>query len=297
MLLHFLLSMILYVATTGSGQHARPKITGVAHVRVYARNVEETAKFYTAFLGLRSRAKNCGGKAELCFAVNDQQEIQIVPAGDPPENTFLAEVAFATDDLAGMRRYLLAHDVAAGAIAKNEDGSQYFALRDPENHALAFVQLPANTSFSPDSKQVSARLLHAGFVVRDSATEDRFYREILGFKLYWHGGFKETNDDWEELQVPDGSDWIEYMLNIPAAADHRELGVQNHFSLGVKSMNPALGQLRANGLQTEATPQIGRDGKMQLNLYDPDATRVEFMEFEPSQQPCCNAYTAPHPKP
>ena len=25
-------------------------------------------------------------------------------------------------------------------------------------------------------------------------------------------------------------------------------------------------------------PQIGRDGKWQLNLYDPDDTRVELME-------------------
>jgi hypothetical protein len=44
-------------------------------------------------------------------------------------------------------------------------------------------------------------------------------------------------------------------------------------------------------------PQIGRDGKWQLNLYDPDGTRVELMEFAPVEKPCCSEYTGPHPKP
>jgi hypothetical protein len=44
-------------------------------------------------------------------------------------------------------------------------------------------------------------------------------------------------------------------------------------------------------------PHIGRGGKWQLNLYDPDDTRVELMEFAPVQKPCCSEYTGPHPKP
>jgi len=62
-------------------------------------------------------------------------------------------------------------------------------------------------------------MLHAGFIVKDRAAEDRFYRDLLGFRIYWHGGFKDTGDDWWEIQVPDGTNWIEYMLNIPAKAD------------------------------------------------------------------------------
>jgi len=34
--------------------------------------------------------------------------------------------------------------------------------------------------------------------------------------------------------------------------------------------------------------QMGRDGKVQLNLYDPDLSRVEFMEFKPSGTICCS---------
>ncbi len=54
---------------------------------------------------------------------------------------------------------------------------------------------------------------------------------------------------------------------------------------------------RKNGWNGSEKPKIGRDGKWQLNLYDPDDTRVEFMEFTPVQKPCCSDYTGPHPKP
>jgi hypothetical protein len=35
-------------------------------------------------------------------------------------------------------------------------------------------------------------------------------------------------------------------------------------------------------------PKIGRDGKWQLNLYDPNGTRAELMEPKPVQTPCCS---------
>ena len=133
--------------------------------------------------------------------------------------------------------------------------------------------------------------------VADVETSLGFYVDLLGFRLYWYGGFKDDGTDWYELQVPDGPDWIEYMLNISANADHKELGVQNHFSLGVKDAHAAASQLRLNGLKTFDGPEVGRDGKDSLDAYDPDGTRVEIMEFTPAQKPCCHPYSADHPKP
>ena len=84
-----------------------------------------------------------------------------------------------------------------------------------------------------------------------------FYMDVLGFRLYWKGGFKDvppgtpqkdSDIDWFAIQVPDGSDWVEFMLNIPANADHQELGVQNHFCLGVPNMQKALDQLACQRL-------------------------------------------------
>ncbi len=44
-------------------------------------------------------------------------------------------------------------------------------------------------------------------------------------------------------------------------------------------------------------PQIGRDGKWQFNMYDPDDTRVELMEFTAASKPCCSGFTAAQPQP
>jgi len=140
-------------------------------------------------------------------------------------------------------------------------------------------------------------MIHAGFVVHDRAEEDKFYKDILGFHVYWHGGMKDGEDNWVDMQVPDGTDWIEYMLKVPENATHKQLGVMNHIALGVPDIHVAQQQLIKNGWKGTEEPKIGRDGKWQLNLYDPDETRVELMEFKPTKEPCCSPYTGPHPGP
>jgi catechol 2,3-dioxygenase-like lactoylglutathione lyase family enzyme len=143
----------------------------------------------------------------------------------------------------------------------------------------------------------SHRIIHVGFIVHDPDKENAFWRELLGFRPYWHGGFQEGVTNWMSMQVPDGSDWIEYMLRIQDPVDLRQSGMQDHFSLGETKMSDALVALAKNGCEGAncTKTQIGRDGKVQLNLFDPDQTRVEFMEFKPSQTPCCSAFTAAHP--
>ena len=277
-------------------QPARPKISGIDHVRIYATNIDKSSAFYTTALGFPTSGGNCSRAARSCFPVNWYQHVELVPAPSPAPQNWLAEIAFATDDVAKMRRYLLAHGMAPGAISNEGGGPPHFEMRDPERNRISFIQRPLTTADCEIShNQVSSRMLHAGFVVRNVATENHFYRDILGFRLYWHGGFKDDGEDWYEIQVPDGEDWIEYMLNIPANADHKELGVQNHFSLGVKDAHAAAAQLQAHGLQTFDGPEVGRDGKDSLDAYDPDGTRVEVMEFTPVQKPCCHPYEAAHP--
>jgi hypothetical protein len=98
------------------------------------------------------------------------------------------------------------------------------------------------------------------------------------------------------MQVPDGTDWTEYMLGVSPNASHKTLGVMNHIALGVPDIHAAQQQLIKNGWKGTEQPKIGRDGKWQLNLYDPDQTRVELMEFTPVEKPCCSEYTGPHPR-
>ena len=296
MITFFAIALVWFSPTTKDCP-VRPKITGIAHVRVYSTSLDKSTRFYGQMLGLAPETGGCAESAQLCFAVNDRQQIDIVPLPKSAKSNFLAEVAFSTADAGRMRCYIVAHGIRAGEVVKDTDGSQHFEMVDPEGQPIAFVQNAPRKNSKPAPKQVSTRLLHAGFVVRDSALEDYFYRDLLGFRLYWHGGFKDADTDWEEIQVPDGSEWIEYMLNIPTNADHKELGVQNHFSLGVASAREAVELLHTRGLKSIDGPEIGRDAKWAADVYDPDATRVELMEFVPVQAPCCNPYAAPHPKP
>ncbi len=183
-------------------------------------------------------------------------------------------------------------------VSEMRENGKAFTAIDPDRHRIHFIETSALKRSDVTNEHSSEQsLIHAGFVVHDREAEDRFYKDVLGFHVYWHGGRKDDETSWVDMQVPDGTDWIEYMLNVPANADHHTLGVMNHIALGVPDIHAAEAQLRKNGWSGTEKPKIGRDGKWQLNLYDPDDTRVEFMEFKPVQKPCCSDYTGPHPKP
>jgi catechol 2,3-dioxygenase-like lactoylglutathione lyase family enzyme len=290
------------LAAQAPRQPGRPRITGIDHVAIYVTDLAKSHRFYSENLGLTAGCPQYTGP-ETCFLVRpSDQRVLLKPAPSETRNnvhrSWLAEVGFATENVSDLRDYLLARKLKPDPIEKSADSAQYFRIRDTEGNPLAFVQRPpAKSGSGPASKQIGSRLIHAGFVVKDLDAESRFYEKVLGFRLYWRGGFKDDGTDWYELQLPDGPDWIEYMLNIPANADHKELGVQNHFSFGVKDVHAAAASLRSRGLQTFDGPEVGRDGKDSLDAYDPDGTRVEIMEFTPVQKPCCHPYTADHPKP
>src|SRR5262249_24152301 len=149
-----------------------------------------------------------------------------------------------------------------------------FTVLDPEEHQLGFVQFGGKKEASQNplgglAPMRGARLIHFGWVVRDRASMEHFYKDILGFRPYWHGGMKDDETNWVAFQVPDGSDWVEFMLKVPDNADQRLRGIMNHIALGVKDIHAAQEQLRKNGAPLPEEPKIGRDGKWQLNLYDP----------------------------
>lgn len=284
----------------------RPAITGLAYVRFYESDMPAAKHFYGEWLGLHETDDTKGGSS---FAVGMRQRIEIAPL-PPGTESRLASVGFLTKDVGGMRRYLEAHGLKVEAVDADE-----IDVRDPEGNLMAFVgerRAAAETAGAGGkvrgTEMVAAgkagaptarRMIHAGFKVRSRETEDKFYREVLGFRPYWHGGMQPDRTDWVSLQVPEGSDWIEYMLQGGEHPSQKELGVLDHTSLGVEHMPDVTAQLIANGMTDPETrkSQIGKDGKWQLNVFDPDLTRVEFMEFKPVRPACCSEVTAKHPEP
>jgi len=87
------------------------------------------------------------------------------------------------------------------------------------------------------------------------------------------------------------------MLNQTGQPDLRLMGVLNHISLGVVDMKKAQAILESHGWKPHngEKAQMGKNGKWQLNVFDPDLTRIELMEFKPVKKPCCAEFTGPHP--
>jgi len=273
----------------------RPHIIGVDHVAFYTTSPDEVNKLYVNVLGLASAAPVEPGQT-LRYMVG-KQWIAYSPAPDPKVTDRMDHVAFTTDNIVAMRRYLVEKGIKPSHIEGRSDHSLSFAITDPEGHRVEFVERGKEEIPSPTNTAVSRRIIHAGFLVYNRDAEDHFYREILGFRPYWHGGMKDNETDWVSLQVPDGTDWLEYMLNQPAHPDLQLTGVMNHVSLGVVDMTKAQALLESHGWKAhgDELAQMGRDGKWQLNVYDPDFTRIELMEFKPTQKPCCSEFTGPQP--
>ena len=289
-------ALVLAVSSPLQSQPAkRPAITGVAFARFYTTDSAAAQKFYGDTLGYQRMEAG----STWVYPVNSTQWIEVLTSPPPPQpNLRMAAVAFTTRNAAGLERYLAAHGVKAELPL--HDGE--FGVRDPEGNLVIFVQSGSNkrvahATAAPNA--ISKRVIHVGFIVRDAAKEDAFWKELLGFRPYWHGGKTDTAIDWSSIQVPEGSDWLEYMLNISPTPTLKQAGVQDHFSLGVQHMPDAIAQLQKNGCKDASctASKVGRDGKVQVNLYDPDFTRAELMEFAPVEKPCCSPITGSSPGP
>lgn len=303
--------MLVAVAATGvvtaAKIPARPAITGISHMAVYTTDAQAAERFYAHDLGA-TKGQDPEDPAGVRYYFSPVQFVEVLPlpAGDS-SNSRLAHVGWETASAEGMRRYLLANGIkVSDTLHHGSDHSVWFTLNDPEGNELQFVQPPPAGSMAairPDP--LSSHMIHVGFLVHSRTAEDSFYRTVLGFRPYWYGGQKAGRLDWVSQQVPDGTDWLEYMLvtgdrgtaSGARPLSQNQLGVMNHFSLGVQNMEAAVTLLTREGrLSTKHTgPQIGLDGKWQYNLFDPDATRVELMEFQPVITPCCSSFTAASP--
>lgn len=289
-------ALFLFAAGLLAAQTPRPPIVGLAHVGFYVSNIDSAEAFYGHALGFAhfSLDKPSGGLMLNYYKVNDHQYIEIYPGLKGDEMDRLSHVAFETSDAKGMRDYLDTKGVKVPEHLKpGLDGNLSFMVDDPEGRRIEFVQYlkgglhESKFGTLVPGTRVSNHMIHAGFIVHDRAAEDKFYHDILGFDVMWFGGMKDDQVSWVDMRVPDGSDWIEYMLGNDNPTPKRR-GVMNHIALGVTDIHAADKIVQEHDFKPGEAPKIGRDGKWQLNLYDPDLTRVEMMEFKPVETPCCS---------
>jgi catechol 2,3-dioxygenase-like lactoylglutathione lyase family enzyme len=275
---------------------SRPPLTSVSHLAVYAADAAKTERFYVHDLGA-VKMTDPENPAGVRYYFSPTQFVEVLPLPANAGLNRMDHMAFNTADVEAMRKYLASKKVAVPKrVSSGSDGSQWIEVKDPEGNRVQFVQAtPAAVPVNP----LFGHIIHVGAVVHDRALVDTFYRDILGFRPYWFGGMKDdAPPQWVSQQVPDGTDWLEYMVTSNTLTQ-AQMGVLNHIALGVPNMQAAYTKLwnddRLQGQAPTTTPKIGRDAKWQLNLIDPDGTRTEVMELHAIGKPCCSAFTASDP--
>ena len=101
------------------------------------------------------------------------------------------------------------------------------------------------------------------------------------------------------MRTPDGPTYVEFMLHgkIP---DPDKRGTAHHICLMVPDIEKAVAFLETRPARKNYTRPIeirtGINRKRQVNLYDPDGTRVELMEPNTVDGKPAPASTLPPPK-
>ena len=290
-------SLLFCGAALAAPPIARPPLTSVSHLAVYDGDLAKAENFYVHDLGA-VKAADPENPAGTRYYFSPVQFVEVLPLPATAGLDRADHIAFNTADAEAMRKYLASKKVAVPkTVTKGSDGSPWFFVKDPDGVSVQFVQaVPSQIATNP----LFPHIIHVGAIVKDRALEDTFYRDILGFRPYWFGGMKDdAPPQWVSQQVPDGPDWLEYMVTTNTLTQ-AQMGVLNHFALGVPNMEAVYTKLwnddRLQGQPASAVPKIGRDAKWQLNLLDPDGTRAEVMELHAIGKPCCSAFTASDPE-
>lgn len=274
---------------------SRPAITGISHIAVYTSDPQAADHYYREIVGA-ARLPDPEQLKGVDYCLSPTQFIEVLRR--PPGSGTLRfdHIAFNTTDANGLRDYLAASGWRIQQnVIREFDGTLWFEVLDPEGNRVQFVQPGGSLKRSVDAPDaIGHHIIHIGILVHSSEAEDKFYKNLLGFKPY-QIGIKQGSVDWISEQVPDGLDWLEYMFSagtgtgIPAAQN--EAGFLDHLSIGVASVLDTYKLLEAGNRLSgrhDPSPEIGLDGKIQFNMYDPDGIRFELMNFLADKDPCCS---------
>lgn len=303
------LALILAAAVMCSGQEAkRPKILGVAHMALYVNDLAKARAFYKDLLGFDEpfALKRKNGTERIAFIkLNDDQYIELF-AEAPRGEGQLNHISFFTDDAGAMRDYLATKGVKVPEkTGKGQTGNTNYNIGDPDGNIVEIVQ------YEPDSwtarekgkfispARISTRMQHIGVLIGPLDPAMKFYRDILGFQETWRGSGSGRQLSWVNMKVPDGSDYLEFML-YNKAPDKDQRGVKNHICLVTPEIEKAVATLKARAAKANYTQpievKVGLNRKRQANLFDPDGTRVELMEPDTVDGKPVPSSNAPAPK-
>lgn len=276
---------------TEAAPPVRPRILGISHAAFYVSDPAAAIAFYTEFLGFEAvyTLPRAQGGELTWIKINDSQTVELFPGSEVGEDDDrLYHIALETDDAEAMRVYLRSRGVTVpDATPVGKIGNANFVIEDPNGNKVEIVQyLPESWTVRERGRalpetRISRRLRHVGVMVGQLEASLHFYGEILGLRETWRGSSSGRLLNWVNMQVPEGEDYIEFMLyaDIPSVQRMRTL---HHICLEVDDVEVAGAILAQRTLPAGCPPptplKTGINGRRQINYFDPDGTRVEIME-------------------
>jgi lactoylglutathione lyase len=272
----------LFVTALAAASAADLKLTGITHVAVRVSDLAKSRAFYHGVLGYEEpfQFTDKDGRVSVAFVkVNDRQYIELYPGLAAGSEARFMHVCFETPDMQATYAALSAAGLEPRPMKKAGAGNLLTVVKDPDGAVVEFLEYAPGSRHLNAAGQalgagrISTRMLHAGVLATEEARSMKFYRDQLGLTETWRWGPEPGKTRWVNLRVPgERGDYIELMLGSAASL--------YHICLEVPDIQAAWKTLRARAVADEEKhrPRVGRNGRWQLNLWDPDGTRVELME-------------------
>jgi catechol 2,3-dioxygenase-like lactoylglutathione lyase family enzyme len=121
-------------ASAQSHPAERPRITGIDHVSFYTTAPDGVRNLYAEILGL-APADPIESGGTIRYMVG-QQWVGYSAAPDPKATDRMDHVAFTTDNIVALRRYLVGKGISASKIEGRSDHSLFLVVNDPEGHHI-----------------------------------------------------------------------------------------------------------------------------------------------------------------
>lgn len=278
----FISSVLIFVLLKAvySQEPERPPVWGIAKITFLVSDFELARDYYGDFLGFEEAFSYPSkiGKV-ISFKINDRQFLEFVEDKNAKVKNRLVSVSFESDNINQMLEYLKYKGISVPEeVTVDGAGNSVFFVQDPSGIQLEYCQFNTNSLHSKSKgknlsdKRISTRLHHVGLFTINIKENDKFYKEILGFREMWrYDENDEAKLNFIYLHIPDCVENIEYFVSEDQNV--------NHPCFLVNDMQEAIYTLKERqGENTLARPMIGKGNRWLLNMSNKDGTKVEFTE-------------------
>jgi catechol 2,3-dioxygenase-like lactoylglutathione lyase family enzyme len=270
-------------------------LLGVARVSIRVSDLDRARAFYSGLAGFKEvyDVTNADGSVSSAyFKINDDQFLEIIPGLEASQLRPMTGLAIRTDQLDKLRGMLAALGLNPGEIRTDPDGDTGFVLTNLLGQNVGFLEFvqcgPQSLAARLkgqylDPRRLSTHLEHVGLITTNFDDAYNFYVQTLGF----HETYRRVSNDQsyvvlDHIQMPGPSgDFVELMTQGQTRNPlTRKRGASMaHFALTVPNEKALVAEAHARAPDMHLVrPAYGMDNRWNFNLYDPDGTRMEFMQ-------------------